>query len=364
MDHTPPRAVKARNNKGRGTFAAIDPRYLKHQRVAIADNEEEAPPIRTEVRAEKSRSIISTNNSPDLPFTATINPYRGCEHGCIYCYARPTHAYLDLSPGIDFETRLFAKPNAAELLRRALSAPAYQCTPIALGANTDPYQPIERDWKITRSILEVLHEYRHPCTIVTKSWLVERDIDVLREMAANRLVRVFLSVTTLDRALARVMEPRATAPDRRLATIKRLHEAGIETGVMFAPVIPALNDYEMEAVLSAAAQAGAEFCGYVLLRLPLEVEPLFIDWLTNHFPDKAEHVLSLIRQSRGGKLNQAGFHERFRGKGVYAEMIAQRFRRARRKLNYFGDRTPLNTSLYNAGGTMQRQLDLFQGGSE
>jgi len=348
-----------RTLKGHGTLEKIDPRYLYYQRSPVEDETTNVEPCRTTVQTEKIRSIITTNHSPDLPFNQSINPYRGCEHGCIYCYARPTHAYLDLSPGIDFETRLFAKPDAARVLRQTLAKKTYECQPITLGANTDPYQPIERNWKITRSLIEVLHEFNHPLTIVTKSWMVERDIDLFTEMAEKNLVRVFISLTTLDGQLARIMEPRATAPQRRLETIRHLSDAGIQTGVLFAPVIPALNDHEMETILQAAADAGARYAGYVLLRLPLEVKPLFIDWLNWHMPDKAEHILSLIKQSRNGKLNDARFHARMQGKGPYANMIAQRFKKISRDLDFSGDGEPLNTDLYQSGENIEQQIPLF-----
>ena len=319
----------------------------------------EAP--KTTVQPDPVRNILSRNDSPDIPFEYSINPYRGCEHGCIYCYARPSHAWLDLSPGIDFETKLFARVNAAEALRAALSKPSYRCTgAIALGSNTDPWQPAERTWNITRDILRVLDEFCHPCVIVTKSWMVERELERLAGMAQRRLVRVFLSITTLDSGLAQAMEPRATAPQRRLQTLRNLRDAGIETGVMFAPVIPALNDHEMEAVLHSAAEAGAQHAGHVLLRLPLEVRPLFEDWLQSHYPDRKEHVLSLIRQSRDGKLNESGFHHRFRGHGAYAQMLSQRFRKARRKHGFLDDREPLDTSQFQVPGA-HRQLNFFSG---
>jgi DNA repair photolyase len=261
-----------------------------------------------------------------------VNPYQGCEHGCIYCDARPTHAYLDLSPGIDFETKLYAKPDAADLLRAEISKPGYRCDPIALGTNTDPYQPIEREWKITRSILEVLAAHEHPFTIVTKSALVERDIDIIAPMAAKRMARVFLSITTLDRELARRMEPRAAAPHRRLQALSTLSAARIPVGVMVAPIIPQLNDRDLEAILEAAASSGAQSAGWVLLRLPLEVAPLFRDWLDAHYPLRAGHVMSLVRQMRGGRDYDATFGTRMRGNGEFADLIARRFAIACRRL--------------------------------
>jgi DNA repair photolyase len=304
------------------------------------------PPLETRVTEQSARSIIARNDSPDVPFSQSINPYQGCEHGCVYCYARPSHAYLDLSPGLDFETRLYAKTNAAELLRRELARPGYVCEPMALGTNTDVYQPIERRLRITRSILEVLAECDHPVTIVTKSALVERDIDLLSPMAAKRLARVFVSVTTLDGGLARRMEPRAAAPHRRLATIRALSAAGIPVGVMVAPVIPQINDRDLEAILEAAANNGATSAGWVMLRLPHEVKQLFRDWLAHHYPLRAGHVMSLVRQLRGGRDYDSSFGTRMRGTGPLAELVALRFRVARKRLGLDEERAPLDTSLF------------------
>jgi DNA repair photolyase len=285
-----------------------------------------APPrLETTLTRDASRSIIARNDSPDIGFDRSVNPYRGCEHGCIYCYARPTHAYLGLSPGLDFETRLLFKPDAAALLARELSRPGYRPAPIALGSNTDPYQPVERQLRLTRAILEVLSEFNHPCTIVTKSALVVRDLDILRDMAKRRLVRVCLSVTTLDRKLAAVMEPRAATPARRLQAVESLAAAGVPAGVLAAPMIPGLNDAELETILSAAARAGAHSAGYVLLRLPHELRALFTSWLEAHYPERAAKVLALIRQTRAGALNDARFGSRFSGTGTYAELLAKRF---------------------------------------
>ena len=294
--------------------------------------DEALPPLKITVSVDTTRTIIARNDSPDIPFTQSINPYRGCEHGCIYCYARPSHAYLGLSPGLDFETRLVAKPQAARLLEQELRRPGYAVSPIALGSNTDPYQPIERKLRITRQILEVLVAHQHPFTIVTKSALVERDLDLLAPMAEKNLCAVFVSVTTLDNDLARRLEPRAAAPTRRLRAIQTLAGAGVPTGAMFAPAIPALNDHEMEAVLEAAALAGARHAGWTLLRLPHEIKDLFKEWLAVHVPGRAEHVLSLIRQSRGGRENDPRFGHRFRGEGEYAGLLARRFRLACRRL--------------------------------
>lgn len=319
---TPPR--------GRGATFNPEGRFESEAREAFDDGwgdlAEEPRQAPTTVTAEVARSIISRNDSPDIPFSQSINPYRGCEHGCIYCYARPTHAYLNLSPGLDFETRLFAKVNAAELLRAELARPGYLCQPIALGANTDPYQPAERAWRLTRQVLEVLAEYDHPVTITTKAALVERDLDLLAPMAGKNLARVFLSVATLDHELARRLEPRASAPRRRIETMRRLAQAGVPVGVVAAPVIPFLTDPQLEAVLEAAREAGARDAGYVLLRLPHEVRDLFKAWLEHHYPLKADHVMSLVRQMRGGAENDPDFGSRMTGRGVFAELIARRFR--------------------------------------
>ena len=324
--------------KGRGAGVNPEGRFETSARDAFDDgwpaDDEAPPPLATTVTAEHAKSIISRNASPDIPFTQSINPYRGCEHGCIYCYARPSHAYLNLSPGLDFETRLFAKVNAADLLRAELARPGYRCSEIALGANTDPYQPAERSWKITRSILEVLAACDHPVGIVTKNALVERDLDLLVPMARKNLVAVYLSVTNLDHALARRLEPRASAPARRIEAIRRLSAAGIRTGVMVAPVIPFLTDHQMEEIMSAAREAGAESAGYVLMRLPYEVKDLFRDWLRTHYPLKADHVMSRIHAMRGGRDNDPEFGSRLRGTGEYAELLKQRFARACRRLGF------------------------------
>ena len=334
--------------KGRGASSNAVGRFDQFKRTDFDDGwgilDEELPPLRTEVAIDTTRKVITYNESPDIPFDRSINPYRGCEHGCIYCYARPSHAYLGLSPGLDFESRLQAKPDAAEILRNELAKPNYRCAPIALGMNTDAYQPIEREYRITRSILEILAECRHPVPMVTKSSLVERDIDLLAPMAAQGLASVYVTITTLDRSIARRLEPRAAAPERRLETLRRLSEAGIPTGVMVAPVIPALTDSEMEHILESATQAGTRGAGYVLLRLPHELVQLFEDWLRLHYPLKAEHVLSLIRQSRGGKHYDASFHSRMKGEGLFAEMITKRFKLACQRLGLNKQREPLETS--------------------
>lgn len=348
--------------KGRGTGSRVDPRYLAHTREAVDDgwhHGEESGRVATTVTVEHPRTIISRNRSPDVPFEASLNPYRGCEHGCVYCYARPTHAYLDLSPGLDFESRLFAKPDAPELLRRELGKPGYRCTPLAMGTNTDPYQPVERRWGITRRVLEVLSEARHPLSIVTKASLVERDLDILAPMAERGLVQVFLSVTSLDNDLARRLEPRAAAPARRLETLSRLHGAGIPVGVMFAPVIPFVNDADMEAVLEQAAAAGAESAGYVMLRLPHEIKQLFRDWLKINAPDRENHVMNVISDLRGGRENDPRFHSRMRGTGQYADLIRQRFQRACRRLGLNRRRRELDTSLFIPPGSEGVQQTLF-----
>jgi DNA repair photolyase len=302
----------------------------------------ELPPLPTTLIRDSSKSVISWNTSPDIGFDRAVNPYRGCEHGCIYCYARPTHAYLGYSPGLDFETRLVFKPDVAALLEKELSKPGYVVQPMALGSNTDPYQPVERTLKLTRAVLEVLERYGHPVSIVTKSAGVLRDIDILQRMAARGLVRVYLSVTTLDANLARRMEPRAATPERRLAAIAALTQAGIPAAVLAAPMIPGLNDAELEKILERASRAGARLAGYVLLRLPHELRAMFDAWLAEHFPDRARHVLSLIRETRAGQLNDSRFHDRFKGNGPYADLLAKRFARAARQWG-FEDRTPLET---------------------
>lgn len=291
----------------------------------------EPAPVRTEVTVDHPRTIIARNQSPDIAFDRSINPYRGCEHGCVYCYARPTHAWLDLSPGLDFETKLFAKPDAAILLRKELAKPGYVARPMAFGTNTDPYQPIERDWRITRGCLEVLAECRHPITITTKSGRVTRDIDLLAPMAAKGLAAVAISVTSLDPVLARLLEPRAPHPQKRLAGIRTLSEAGIPVFVAVAPVIPAITDHEVESILAAAADAGATGCFYVPIRLPLEVNPIFQDWLDVNFPDRAAKVMALIRSLRGGQDNDSRFFERMRGNGVWADLLRTRFNIAARR---------------------------------
>ncbi|VXB48746.1 Radical SAM domain protein [Pseudomonas sp. 8BK] len=320
--------------RGRGTASNPHNRFASQRIIATDDGWlQEVPPSRaTEVRSETAKSIITRNQSPDLPFDRSLNPYRGCEHGCIYCYARPSHAYWDLSPGLDFETKLIAKTNAVALLEQQLSKPGYVCAPINLGSNTDPYQPIERQHLLTRNSLKVLLDYRHPVTIVTKGALILRDLDLLTELAQQRLVGVMISLTTLDDELKRIMEPRAAAPAARLRAIRVLRDKRIPVGVLCSPMIPMINDMELEHLLTAAKEAGAQSANYMLLRLPREVAPLFEEWLQAHYPQRAEHVLSLIRQSRGGALYDSRFGQRFRGEGAFAELLAQRFSLASKRL--------------------------------
>jgi DNA repair photolyase len=364
------RSPGAAAERGRGaTFNPLN-RFRREGREAYDDGwaqppdeaaADEAPPkLKTTVTVQRSRTIIARNESPDIPFTQSINPYQGCEHGCIYCYARPTHAYLDLSPGLEFETRLFAKPDAAALLRAEIGKPGYVCDPIALGTNTDPYQPIEREWKITRQILEVLAAHEHPFTIVTKSALVERDIDLIAPMAAKNMARVYLSITSLDRELARTLEPRAAAPPRRLQAMRALADAGVPVGVLVAPVIPQLNDRDLEAILEAAAAHGATSAGWILLRLPLEVAPLFRAWLDEHYPLRAAHVMSLVQQLRGGRDNDPDFGSRMRGTGTFADLIAKRFELATKRLGLNDHRTaPLDVTRFRPPRANEAQRELF-----
>lgn len=330
-ERLPDRAIK-----GRGAVGNPTGRFEPYGREATSDGwwldpeELEARP-RTEVSADTSRSILARNDSPDVPFERSINPYRGCEHGCIYCFARPSHAYLGFSPGLDFETRLFAKHEAPRLLREALRKPGYRPSTLVLGANTDPYQPIERKLEITRRLLEVLAEARHPVSIVTKSALVLRDLDILAPMAREGLARVCISLTTLDGRLARIMEPRAAQPKRRLEAMRQLSQAGVPVAVLAAPMIPAINDMEMEAIVCAAAEAGADVASWILLRLPRELGPLFEEWLQAHFPDRKAKALGLLRETRGGRLYDPRFGSRMRGEGPYAFLLARRFELAVRR---------------------------------
>jgi DNA repair photolyase len=320
---------------------------------------EELPPFKTEVQVEKPKTALTRNVSPDIPFDRSVNPYRGCEHGCIYCFARPTHSYMGLSAGLDFEAKLFAKPDLPRLLERELSKPGYKPRPIAIGTNTDPYQPIEKEWRIMRQTLEVLEAANHPVTIVTKSALVTRDIDILERMAAKGLAKVALSVTTLDRALARAMEPRAATPAKRLEAIRTLVDAGIPVGAMMAPIIPGLNDHEIERVLDSVKAAGAREANYVILRLPFEVSPLFRDWLLRNYPDRYRHVMSLVRSMRDGKDYDAEFGKRMKGAGPYAWQIQRRFQIACKRLGLDQQRLQLRDDLFTAPAGAGVQLSLL-----
>ena len=353
--------------KGRGAGSNRESRFDEWAREADddgwpgeADGEQPPPARATLVTEQAARSIISRNESPDIPFEQSINPYQGCEHGCVYCYARPTHAYLGLSPGLDFETRIFAKRNAAAVLRAELGKPSYRPALIALGANTDPYQPAERRLAVTREVLEVLAEARLPVVVTTKSALVTRDIDLLAPMAERGLARVFVSVGTLDANLARTLEPRANSPARRIEAIRRLSAAGIPTGVFTSPIIPALNDREIERILESAAAVGAKLAGYVILRLPLEVRDLFVQWIETHYPLRARHVMSLVQQMRGGRDYDPTFGPRMRGGGPHADLIADRFRIATTRLGMNADRAPMDVSQFRRpSDSRDMQLQLF-----
>ena len=354
-------ARQAAIHKGRGASTSPANRFSRTR--IEQDNGVEGPTPVTECRPVQARSIISRNNSPDIPFYQSINPYQGCEHGCIYCYARPTHAYLDLSPGLDFETRLTYKTNAAEQLARELNRPNYRCQEITIGANTDPYQPIEKTHRITRQLLEVCLNYNQPVSLITKSTLVTRDLDILEALAARDLCSVAISVTCLDDKLKRLLEPRAASARARFAALQRLSDAGVPTSVLFAPVIPALNDHDMESLLTTAASAGARRAAYILLRLPLEVRELFFEWLSQHYPQRKAHVISLLRQSRGGADNDSRFGHRMRGNGPFADLLQQRFKLVCRKLGlddseHIALRTDLFTQPSPKEPTLQR--DLFQ----
>jgi DNA repair photolyase len=358
----PGTAVDRERRRGRGSLSNASGRYEPLARVAFDDGWqglEDLPPFKTTVTADSTRKIITRNDSPDISFDRSINPYRGCEHGCVYCFARPTHAYLGLSPGLDFESKLFMKPNAPELLERELSASSYVPKMIAIGTNTDPYQPIERRYKIMRRILEVLDAAGHPVGIVTKSALVLRDLDILARMAKRDLVKVAISVTTLDPKLARTMEPRAATPPRRLDALRQLVKAGVPTSAMVAPVIPALNDEEMERILDAVASVGVRHAGYVLLRLPLEVRDLFREWLIANFPDRYRHVFKLIRDMRGGKDYDSTFGQRQTGSGPIAWMIGRRFEVACEKLGFNKERRKITIEHFRPPRPGAKQLDLF-----
>ena len=356
--------MRVRPERGRGRTAGINPsgRFEPVTRHVFDDgwnSLEELPPFKTEVQVERPRTIITRNESPDISFDRSINPYRGCEHGCVYCFARPTHSYMGLSAGLDFEAKLFAKPDAAKLLDRELSKADYQPRTIAIGTNTDPYQPIEKTYRIMREILEVLEARNHPVGIVTKSALVMRDVDILARMAARGLAKVAFSVTTLDRTLARTMEPRAATPARRLEAMRTLAEAGIPVSVMVAPVVPGLNDAEIERILDAAYAAGAREAGYIILRLPLEVSPIFKDWLLRHYPDRYRHVMSLVRSMRGGKDYDSEWGKRMKGSGPYAWQIGRRFEIAARRLGFNTERRQLRTDLFVVPAREGEQLVLL-----
>ncbi|MBN9017426.1 MAG: PA0069 family radical SAM protein [Rhizobiales bacterium] len=355
-------AIDPDRRRGRGAQSNKSGRFERLQAETFDDGWEsldELPPFKTEVQAEKARVIITRNDSPDIGFDRSINPYRGCEHGCSYCFARPTHSYMGLSPGLDFESKLFYKPDAARMLEKELSAPGYKPRTIAIGTNTDPYQPIERQHRLMREILEVLERFNHPVGIVTKSALVLRDADILGRMAERGLAKVALSVTTLDRKLARAMEPRAATPDRRLDAIRGLADVGVPVGVLVAPIIPALNDAEIERILDSAVAAGASEAGYVLLRLPLEVNDIFKEWLLRHYPDRYRHVLSVLRSMRGGKDYDSEFGKRQRGDGPYAWQIGRRFEIATKRLGLNRRHLKLRTDLFSPPADSVKQLSLF-----
>ena len=348
--------------RGRGAQTNVSGRY-EPKVVEAFDDEwrtlEELPAIKTEVQIERARKIITRNQSPDISFDRSINPYRGCEHGCAYCFARPTHANMGLSPGLDFETKLFVKPDAAKLLEKELAEPGYEPRTIAIGTNTDPYQPIEREWRVMRQVLEVLSKTNHPVGIVTKSALVTRDIDILSSMAERGLAKVALSLTTLDRRLARAMEPRAATPSKRLETMAKLSAAGIPVTVMTAPIIPALNDMELERLLEAGYEAGAREAGYVLLRLPLEVSPIFREWLSANYPDRYAHVMSVMQQMRGGKDYESEWGVRQRGRGPYSWMIGRRFELGTKRIGLNVERRKLRADLFEPPVPVGGQLRLI-----
>ncbi|GAA0840422.1 PA0069 family radical SAM protein [Cupriavidus pauculus] len=380
--------TKGPPTKGRGAVSNLQGRFERDQREAFDDGwlTSEAEPLQagegcrhvdgpaqpagassskliTQVTIEQARSILTRNASPDIPFDVSLNPYRGCEHGCIYCFARPTHAYLDLSPGLDFESKLYAKANAAQRLREEISRPSYQCQTIALGVNTDAYQPIERTQRITRSVLEVLHETDHPVALITKSSLIERDVDLLAPMAARRLAVAAVTITTLDADIARTLEPRAATPARRLRTIRELTDAGVPVGVSVAPLIPFITEPDLERILEAAREAGAVYANYIVLRLPWEVRPLFQEWLQAHFPDRAERVMNRVREMRGGKDYDADFASRMRGTGIWADLIRQRFYKTADRLGFRYNRFELDTSQFRPPPrpTRSRAADVGQG---
>ncbi len=359
-----PRAARS----GRGAVGNPAGRFETHAFNPFDDGwgtiEEEIlapPPIQTTVTPEVTRTIIARNDSPDIPFDRSINPYKGCEHGCVYCFARPTHSYLGLSPGLDFETKIFSKPDAAARLREELRRPGYRCEVMAIGSNTDPYQPVEREARITRAVIEVLAAHEHPVAVVTKSSMILRDLDILAPMAARGLAAAMVSVTTLDRGLARVMEPRAATPERRVETIRALNEAGVPCGVLASPMIPGLNDAELERILEACAAAGARTAGYILLRLPHELKGLFEEWLRARFPLRADHVLNLIRGTRDGALSDPRFGSRMRGSGPYADLLRDRFHIASRRLGLDDGGAALDTTRFRVPPRAGEQATLFEG---
>lgn len=354
--------IEPARRKGRGAATRQPGRYERLRPVAEPDGwdiPEDAPPLRTEVSVERPRSVINYVRSPDLPFDRTLNPYRGCEHGCIYCFARPTHAWLGLSPGLDFETRLIARPDAPAVLEAELRRPGYRVAPIAIGTNTDPYQPIERDHGIMRACLEVLRDFRHPVAVTTKGALVERDIDILADMAGQGLARVGISVTTLDAELSRRMEPRAPRPERRLAAIRALTSAGVPVRLMISPVVPGLTDPEVERILEAGHEAGADAASWIMLRLPLEVSQLWQDWLAEHYPDRARRIMGHLRAMHGGKDYSSQWHRRMRGEGAYAMIVKQRFDRAARALGLDQPTAPLRCDLFAPPPRPGDQMSLF-----
>ena len=356
--------MRVGGDRRRGRAAGINPsgRYEALARHVFDDgwsSLDDLPVFKTEVQVEKPRAIITRNESPDISFDRSINPYRGCEHGCVYCFARPTHAYMGLSAGLDFETRLFAKPDAARLLERELSKEGYQPRTIAIGTNTDPYQPIEKTWRIMREMLEVLEAFNHPVGIVTKSALVMRDADILARMAEKGLAKVALSVTTLDAKLSRTMEPRAATPSRRLETLRTLSQAGIPVSAMVAPIVPGLTDHEIERILESVAHAGAKEAGYIVLRLPLEVSPVFKEWLLRHYPDRYRHVMALIRSMRDGKDYDSEWGKRMKGTGPYAWQIGRRFEIAARRLGLNTEKRSLRTDLFKAPNARAEHLMLL-----
>lgn len=350
----------SQTHRGRGATLNPDNRFAAQAREQVDDGWETAQaaaPVTT-ISFLPAKSIITHNESPDIRFSASINPYQGCEHGCIYCYARPSHAYWGYSAGLDFETKLIAKPNAPALLREALAKPGYRPIPICLGSNTDVYQPMERELKLTRSLLEILAEARHPLYILTKNALIERDIDLLADMARDNLVQIMVSITTLDKELARCMEPRASQPLRRMESVARLHAAGVPVGVLVSPIIPALNDHELEKIMAAAAEAGANMASYVVLRLPHELKTLFEDWLETHYPARKAHVLSVLRQMRGGRDNDPNFGSRMRGSGVFADLLSKRYALALQRYGLFRQSPPLNDQAF-VKPNLSGQMSLF-----